>query len=161
MESLWGLVCDPFPALGSPGTIIARFWKQCVSSFGGSRLWHRFETPNLHEVRRFLGWQMWLKHCEYCGFVRVSVFRLDLKKNSFWGRCGDPFRGLWAPIWLHVAPLGRPGEGQSELLGTQHVDRVKEATETLPKGSRAGGRVEWSVLDGFWVSTWNRKDTLR
>ena len=72
LESFWVPFWSPFGDLvgilfllwAPPGTLIARFWKQCVSSFGGSRRGPRFDTPNLHEnnKKQFLGCQMWLKH---------------------------------------------------------------------------------------------------
>ena len=60
-----------------------------------------------------------------CGRNIVNIYVLcefpffhpNLKqKNSILAFCGDPFRGLWAPMWLPVAPLGRPAEGQGDLL---------------------------------------------
>ena len=49
-------------------------------------------------------------------FCESFHFSFKLRKSSILALCGNPFRGLWAPMWLSVASLGRPAEDQGDLL---------------------------------------------
>ena len=49
-------------------------------------------------------------------FCESFHFSPEPRQSWILGLCGNPFRGLWAPMWLPVAPLGRPAQDQGDLL---------------------------------------------
>ena len=81
--------------------------------------------------------------------------RPNLKKqNLFLAFCGDPFRGLWAPMWLPVAPLGRPAEGQgdlSELIGVGLNPRQISIDIGVSDGSQKKGSAAKGLTSGDMV----------